>query len=99
MSDAPTSNGANQTDTLPEGWELLPLKDFAEVIMGQSPQGESVNEEGDGIPFYQGVTEFTDKYLGIRTYTSTPTKIAPAGSVIFSVRAPVGQVNISLEQI
>ncbi|NCU32327.1 MAG: restriction endonuclease subunit S, partial [Candidatus Moranbacteria bacterium] len=50
---------------------------------------------GDGFPFYQGVTEFRDKYVDIKTFTNQPTKIIEANSILFSVRAPVGRVNFT----
>lgn len=63
--------------------------------MGQSPASESYNFLGDGLPFYQGVTEFGEKYISVKSYTNAPTKIVDAGSILFSVRAPVGRVNIT----
>ena len=57
------------------GWEMTTLGKIAEIIMGQSPGGESYNQDNDGLPFYQGVTEFHHKYVDIKTYTNQPTKI------------------------
>ena len=76
-------------------WKETTLDEIATITMGQSPLSESYNLIGDGLPFYQGVTEFGDKYIGIKSYTNSPTKILDAGSILFSVRAPVGQVNIT----
>lgn len=76
-------------------WKETTLGEVAEVIMGQSPKGESYNLEGDGLPFYQGITEFNDKYVGIKTYTNQPTKIIDENTLLFSVRAPVGRVNFT----
>ncbi len=85
---------------LPEGWEWCRLGGIANIIMGQSPKGDSVLDSGDGIEFHQGKTSFTDKYLAISAQkTNLPTKIATASSVLLSVRAPVGAVNISKRDI
>lgn len=80
---------------LPEGWMWCRLGEITNVIMGQSPKGDSVSACKDGIEFHQGKTLFTDKYLALSTQkTNAPTKIAVANSVLLSVRAPVGAVNI-----
>jgi len=80
---------------LPEGWEWKRLKDVAELIMGQSPPGDTYNEIDQGMPFLQGKSEFGDVSPEHVKYTTKPLKIAPNGSVLMSVRAPVGDVNIA----
>ena len=71
------------------------LEDIAVVTMGQSPKGDTYNNNGDGIPFLQGNRTFGDRYPTFDTWTTAPTKIAEAGDVIMSVRAPVGDLNIT----
>lgn len=71
------------------------LGNFSDIIMGQSPRGESYNQTGEGIPFYQGVTEFGERFVWLKTYTTEPTKIIPPNTILFSVRAPVGRVNFT----
>ena len=73
----------------------LLLSDVADIIMGQSPEGESLNENGDGNVFYQGRTDFGFRFPSIRMYTNSPTKMARKGDVLLSVRAPVGDLNIA----
>jgi type I restriction enzyme S subunit len=80
---------------LPEGWEWKRLGDAAELIMGQSPPGDTYNEIDQGMPFLQGKSEFGDVSPEHVKYTTKPLKIAPKGSVLMSVRAPVGDVNIA----
>ena len=68
--------------------------------MGQSPKGDSISTNKQGIEFHQGKTLFTDKYLGLSIQkTNAPTKIVTAKSVLLSVRAPVGAVNITESDI
>lgn len=71
------------------------LKQIAEVTMGQSPKSEYYNNEGKGYPFLQGNRTFGLKYPTFDTYTTVMTKAAKAGDVIMSVRAPVGDLNIT----
>jgi len=71
------------------------LSDIADVTMGQSPKSEFYNSEGNGMPFLQGNRTFGDRYPTFDTWTTLPTKIAEAGDVIMSVRAPVGDLNIT----
>lgn len=82
---------------IPEGWEAGELKDIANITMGQSPPGESYNEEGIGMIFYQGCTDFGNRYPTIRKFTTSPTRFAKQGDILLSVRAPVGTLNISKE--
>ncbi len=71
------------------------LSDIAEVTMGQSPKSEYYNSDGKGMPFLQGNRTFGSKIPTFDTYTTFATKIAKAGDVIMSVRAPVGDLNIA----
>lgn len=75
--------------------EVRDLKDIATVIMGQSPDGDSYNENGDGEIFYQGKTDFNFRFVKERVYTTLPTKIVSKNSILLSVRAPVGEINIT----
>ena len=77
--------------------EKVPLEELATIVMGQSPTSDSYNTEGMGVPFYQGSGEFTDKYVGDGMFCTAPTRMAIAGDVLMSVRAPVGTVNITLK--
>ena len=96
------SSGGKMADSdlgpIPERWRVGTLSDLANVTMGQSPNGKSFNENGDGIVFYQGRTEFGVRYPSIRLYTTEPTRYAEPMSVLLSVRAPVGDINIATQR-
>ena len=80
-------------------WGLLVMKykleEIADVTMGQSPKSVYYNTEKKGLPFLQGNRTFGFKYPTFDTYTAVTTKLAKAGDVIMSVRAPVGALNIT----
>ena len=77
-------------------WPMVELGEVAEIISGQSPEGQYYNDNGKGLPFYQGKADFGDIYLKAPTkWTTQTTKIAEKDDVLMSVRAPVGPVNIS----
>ena len=80
---------------IPEDWEVMRLGEVAEITMGQSPPGDTYNTYGKGIPFLQGKAEFGNISPKHIKYTTKPLKIAKKGSVLISVRAPVGDVNIA----
>lgn len=82
-------------NNLPEGWRMGTLKEIAEIMMGQSPNGESYNENGAGEIFYQGRTDFRYRYPIVRIYTTNPTRMAKCGDILLSVRAPVGDINVA----
>ena len=75
------------------------LKDIADITMGQSPKGQSYNNKKDGKAFLQGRKTFGRMYPTIDTWTTEPKKIAKSGSVLMSVRAPVGDINIANDEI
>jgi type I restriction enzyme S subunit len=80
-------------------WPLVRLGSCATVIAGQSPEGKYYNDTADGLPFYQGKKEFGPKYLGDPSvWTSVTTKIAQPGDIVMSVRAPVGPVNVVVQE-
>lgn len=73
------------------------LADIADIAMGQSPAGSSYNEDGVGAIFYQGRAEFGWRYPTPRLFTTEPKRMAKAGDVLMSVRAPVGDLNLAYE--
>ena len=82
-----------------KGWELKKLGDVCTVIAGQSPEGKYYNTEQNGLPFYQGKKEFTDKYLGSPTkWTSKITKeaILTVGAFVTSAAASVAILSKSV---
>lgn len=83
---------------IPKGWEAGELEDIAIITMGQSPKGSSYNEHGDGTVFYQGCTDFMNRFPVRRLYTTEPKRIARDGDILMSVRAPVGDINIANEE-
>ncbi len=83
---------------MPEDWKVGNLYEIANVTMGQSPDGKSYNENGYGEVFYQGRAEFGSRYPTRRLYTTEPKRMANAGDILMSVRAPVGDINVALEK-
>lgn len=83
---------------IPEGWKVGTLEDIAEITMGQSPAGNSLNENREGMMFYQGSSDFGFRFPSIRVFTTEPKRLAVANSVLFSVRAPVGDINVAKEE-
>jgi type I restriction enzyme S subunit len=77
------------------GWRTIPLIEAAEVTLGQSPPGDSYNDTGAGIPFFQGKSEFTATVAEVRKFTTAGTKFAKGGDILVSVRAPVGPTNFA----
>lgn len=86
-------------DGVPEGWERKRLVDIADVVMGQSPKSEFYNKEKKGLPFHQGVGSYGSRFVVDDVYSSSVTRIAEAGSILFSVRAPVGRLNFTKNKI
>lgn len=80
---------------IPDSWEWVRLGDVTDVVMGQAPKGSNVNDQGEGIEFHQGKTEFTETVIGKSSkYTTDSNKIVDSNFIIMAVRAPVGDVNL-----
>ncbi len=78
---------------MPKGWRLSNIGNEFDVTMGQSPPGDTYNQTGEGICFFQGRTDFGWRYPVNRIYCTAPTRLAKKGDTLLSVRAPVGDVN------
>ena len=84
---------------IPEGWEVRNLSEICEIIMGLSPKSEFYNENAEGLPLHQGVTNFGVWFPTDKVYTTAITRLAQIGDILFSVRAPVGRINIANKTI
>jgi type I restriction enzyme S subunit len=80
---------------IPADWEVVELGEVAHIVMGQSPNSVFINQEGRGIPFLQGNAEFTAKFPIPTNWIEKPLKVAKSRSILMSVRAPVGALNIA----
>jgi type I restriction enzyme S subunit len=86
-----------EIDKIPKEWEIIRLGNerIADLIMGQSPPSSTYNDKGIGLPFLQGNAEFGDIYPTPILSCSQPTKLSEKNDILLSVRAPVGDVNIT----
>jgi type I restriction enzyme, S subunit len=82
---------------IPVGWIVSSVDDEFDLTMGQSPPGDTYNDSGHGLPFFQGSTDFGFRYPTRRIYCTAPTRFAKAGDTLISVRAPVGDINMAKE--
>ncbi len=80
-----------------ESWHTGLLSDIASITMGQSPKGDSYNENGIGTVFFQGRAEFSFRFPSRKLYTTEPKRIAKTNDILMSVRAPVGDLNVAYE--
>lgn len=87
--------GGGDFGMIPEGWEVKRLIDVANITMGQSPASDSYNSEGIGTVFHQGVTNFGVRFPEDVLFSVKGNKVAKEGDILFSVRAPVGRINIA----
>lgn len=80
---------------VPKGWILSNLGKEFNITMGQSPSGSTYNEDGIGLPFFQGKTDFGFRFPSKRIYCTEPKRLAKRFDTLLSVRAPVGVVNLA----
>ncbi len=94
----PDSFEDSELGKIPRGWIASTIGQNFHIVMGQSPPGNTYNEIGNGMPFYQGRTDFGFRYPSHRVFCTAPTRLAEPGDTLVSVRAPVGDVNMASEQ-
>ena len=80
---------------LPLDWIWSTVGELMHVEMGQSPPSEHYNQSGEGLPFYQGKTDFGPRHPWPRYWCTQPKKLALPGDILISVRAPVGPTNLT----
>ena len=83
---------------IPKGWRVGMLSEIADITMGTSPSGTSYNTEGQGDVFYQGRAEFGFRFPQRNLYTTEAKRFAEVDSILVSVRAPVGDINVAEER-
>jgi type I restriction enzyme S subunit len=88
-------SGVEWFGSVPAPWISTRLKFESLINMGQSPNSDDCNQDGYGLPFLQGNAEFGDRSPSPKQYCDIPRKIATEGQLLFSVRAPVGALNIA----
>ena len=94
----PDSLVDSELGEVPEGWGVKGLGDCFNLTMGQSPPGSTYNDDGNGTPFYQGSTDFGERYPTNRRYCTEPARLAQTEDTLVSVRAPVGAINRAWER-
>ncbi len=82
---------------IPDGWRVGEVADEFKITMGQSPRGDTYNEDNIGTLFFQGRAEFGVRFPKARLYTTEPQRMAEQFDVLLSVRAPVGDINVASE--
>ncbi len=66
----------------------------AEIVMGQSPPGNTTNTSGDGVPLLNGPTEFGSHHPEPAQFTTDARKMAYPGDLLFCVRgSTTGRMN------
>ena len=78
--------------------KFLQLAQVCKINMGQSPESSTYNDNGDGLPFFQGNADFGEMHPVTRIWCNSPTKVAQAGDILISVRAPIGAMNYASEK-
>jgi len=88
-------SGIEWLGKIPVGWGVKKLKYVADIEMGQSPDSDFYNKDGNGVPFLQGNADFKEIYPQPQVWTTEGNKYSKKDDILISVRAPVGEINIS----
>lgn len=94
----PDSFEESELGLIPKGWEAEKFGEVNNLLMGQSPPGDTYNSNGEGLPFYQGRTDFGFRFPKKRIFCTQENRVASPGETLISVRAPVGDVNQAVDK-
>ena len=94
----PDSMEESELGLIPKGWRVEKFGEMNNLLMGQSPPGDTYNSDGEGLPFYQGRTDFGFRFPKQRIFCTQENRVALSGETLISVRAPVGDVNQAIEK-
>jgi type I restriction enzyme, S subunit len=94
----PDSMEESELGLIPLGWRVEKFGDTNNLLMGQSPPGDTYNTLGEGLPFYQGRTDFGFRFPKERIFCTRENRVALPGETLVSVRAPVGDVNQAINK-
>jgi len=94
----PDSMEESELGLIPRGWKIEKFGEVNDLLMGQSPPGDTYNSEGEGLPFYQGRTDFGFRFPKRRIFCTQENRVALPGQTLVSVRAPVGDINQAIEK-
>ena len=85
--------------TIDPDWPMIQLDEICEIIMGQSPPGETYNTDGEGVPLINGPVEFGPEPFSktiVNQYTTAPRKMCKENDLILCVRgSTTGRMNIA----
>ena len=76
-----------------EDWEQRKLGEICQITMGQSPDGSTYSQIPLDYILVQGNADLKDGWVYPRIWTTQKTKMAEAGDLIMSVRAPAGTMG------
>lgn len=76
---------------LPKGWVWTRLGATSEIIMGQSPSGDSITNDINDIPLIGGASDMGKLYPEVTRYTTAPTKLSKKNDLILCIRATLGR--------
>lgn len=103
MSRAMKDSGVAWIGEIPESWQCRPIKNGFSVYSGATPKSD-VPEFWDGTIVWVTPADFKTQDRTVSSgkrnlteagYASCGTTLVPAGSIIFSKRAPIGTVSVA----
>ncbi|WP_299061710.1 restriction endonuclease subunit S [uncultured Polaribacter sp.] len=77
---------------------IVKLSSICDIIMGQSPKGDSYNNKNEGYPLLNGAADYKGQNFKPKKFTNKPTKLTKKGDVIFGIRATIGNFAFADKQ-
>lgn len=80
---------------LPKGWEKTTLGEISIIKMGQSPSGQSYNNQNNGYQLIGGASDLGEKFPQPQKFTNDAIKLSKINDIIICIRATIGRLNLS----
>ncbi len=98
------------TEKLPKGWKRCLISEIAEIVSGGTPSSKDLSNFADstGIPWITpaDLSGYKDKFIAAgkrflseKGLKCSSARVLPAGTVLFTSRAPVGYVAIAANPV
>jgi type I restriction enzyme S subunit len=67
------------------------LDEVCEIVMGQAPNGEAYNTDGNGWPLIAGAGDFGETAPQPSKFTTEASKVSRIGDIVIGIRATIGE--------
>ena len=80
---------------IPTGWEWCRLKEVIQLLSGRDLEPSQYNNEGVGIPYMTGASNFTNDKLVVNRWTKGPVTVSHSGDLLITCKGTIGTMSFN----